>query len=229
MSASDDPLARTTLAREIARRLEQRIMDGNLRPGERVNECHLAKELGTSRAPVREACRLLEHKGLLRSQTNHGCFVSAPSAEEVAELLDIWAELEALAGRKAALRATTADYTRLQALIAQMEQLRKADDVVGYMQINLDFHHAILEAARSPQLTGVYEDVVRKLELARFGRIAAPAGMSRSIAGHRAILKALRARDAEGAAAQVRAHVSSGLDRPSVSSAPSVPQAGDEA
>ncbi|MGR3408557.1 GntR family transcriptional regulator, partial [Roseovarius indicus] len=83
------PLARDALSQRIARMLTDAIVSGKLKPGERVAESVIAREFGVSRAPVREAARLLESAGLLVSHANRGFFVRTIDAEDLDSLYEL--------------------------------------------------------------------------------------------------------------------------------------------
>src|ERR1700704_2227755 len=97
----DEKIA-STVADQIERQLEQLILSGEYAPGAHINENALATRLGVSRAPVREACRMLQRAGLVRIVPNQGAYVHALSLPEIVELFDVRACLGRVPGPQAA-------------------------------------------------------------------------------------------------------------------------------
>jgi DNA-binding GntR family transcriptional regulator len=196
-------LARRTLGPTVAARIEELLFTAQLKPGERINECHLAAELGVSRGPVREALRLLEKHGLVATQPNKGAYVSDFSDDEIAELYDIRATLEGLIGERAAPRI---DAATLAALEADLAAMGDAADSTVYYRLNLGFHHRILAATSSPHLAGIYGGIARKLALRRIAQPAPTESLADSLREHHGIVSALATRDSRLAGEAMSAH-----------------------
>jgi len=200
-----EPIARQVLSARVKDRILQWILEGELAPGSRIVETRVARRLGTSQAPVREALRDLALLGFVEIRPYQGSRVRQPSAGELREAIVVRGELEALAGRLAAPRMTEECLERLEALMAGMaESARRGDPHEQALQ-NTEFHAAIVERASNQSL----ERLWRMLE--PFGRTYITAtlpGIDLCWLGerHRGILDALRARDPEGAAVALRAH-----------------------
>ncbi len=194
---------------EIARMIEA----GELLPGAWVNEAELAAKLGVSRAPVREACRGLEQRGLLHFVVNRGAFVREIGRREAAELYDIRAVLFALAGRLLAPAITEAGLATLTELVAGMEHAAVQGEMEAYYPLNLHFHRAIFELAGNARLLGMYQSCVGELHLFRRHALVTSGRMVQSNEEHAAILAALRAHDAEAASRLMEAHVLEAKER----------------
>src|SRR5262249_29346476 len=188
--------------------IEQLILSGELAAGERVNESELALRFGTSRGPVREALRSLEECRLVRSEKNRGVFVREISVEEADEIYDVREALDALIGRRVAQRATAEQLAALKGLVAEMEQATAGEDVKRYHQLNLRFHDQLVEFAGNARLTETYRLLTKELLLFRLRGLKDGGGFAVSIAEHKAIVKAIGARDAERAARLLRRHAS---------------------
>jgi DNA-binding GntR family transcriptional regulator len=209
-----DPALALTIRREVSlvsiirREIERMIEEGELNPGDWVNEATLASRLSVSRGPVREACRGLEQSGLLRFIVNRGMFVRKIELKEAAELYDLRAALFALAGRTLAPKVTNAQIEVLRDLVDTMDHASAGTgDLAKYYPLNLEYHRTLFEFAGNARLLAVYQSFVQELDLFR-RRALVPAGrMADSNREHRRILEAIAARDAEAASRLMEAHV----------------------
>jgi DNA-binding GntR family transcriptional regulator len=190
----DATISRSVLSDQVKDRLLQGILDGRYPPGARIVETRVARELGTSQAPVREALRDLEALGVVETAAFRGARVRRPSADELLEAFVIRAELESLGARLAIPRLTDEDLETLAGYVGEMR--RSAEDGDYYAEATADaaFHGRIVELAGNATL----ERVWRTLE--PFSRtyitMVVPGVDRRRIADlHAPILAALRLRD----------------------------------
>lgn len=181
------------------------ILTGSLLPGARISEPGLAQELGISRTPVREALQRLAQEGLVELLPGKGARVRVLSAEEVREVYDVRALLEGEAAALAAQNATEAELDRLERLLQVLEALPK-EAYAQQMQVDFDFHTALVEAAHNKTLARIYADLRSSLTLVRsFQQTQSQHPKTRQ--QHQAILSALKARNPAEAAEAARAHV----------------------
>jgi len=200
-----EPVARQVLSARVKDRILQWILEGELAPGSRIVETRVARRLGTSQAPVREALRDLATLGFVEIRPYQGSRVRRPSARELREAIVVRGELEALAGRLAASRIGDACLERLESLMAGMAAAADRNDPHEQALLNTEFHAAIVEVAANRSL----ERLWRMLE--PFGRTyvtASMPGIDLRWLGERhiTIVQALRAHDPEAAAAALREH-----------------------
>ena len=193
------------LSATVKRLVLDRIVQGHYRPGERIVEFKLAKELGVSQSPVREALRELAAVGIVTIHPRRGARVRLPSAKELADVSVVRSEIDALAARLAAPRIPDATLDALEALIEEMLAQLDAGDFSGVTEADVRFHHLIAEASENHALERAFD------QLAPFARtfitLTLPDVDVREIVlQHRPILAALRARDAGAAAEAARAH-----------------------
>jgi DNA-binding GntR family transcriptional regulator len=193
------------LSATVKRLVLDRIVQGHYRPGERIVEFKLAKELGLSQSPVREGLRELAAIGIVTIHPRRGARVRLPSAKELADVSLVRAEVDALAARLAAARISDAALDVLETLVEEMLTRLEAGDFSGVTEADVRFHHLIAEAAENHALQRAFD------QLAPFARtfitLTLPDVDVRGIVlEHRPILEALRARDAERAAEAARAH-----------------------
>ena len=187
--------------------IRELVITGELEPGEQLRQRDLAQRFGVSQTPVREAMRRLESEGLLTCDTHRGFTVVAPDAGRVEENFQIRAALESLGASLAARKIDAAGLARLRALNDQMRAL--ADDDPGYAELNREFHFAVYSCAGSPLLMSL----MRLLWASLRGGPRVLRTHAESARQHDAILDALRAGDAEAAAARTYQHI---MDAPRV-------------
>lgn len=210
-----DP-ADTALGKRVRDDVLARILAGELKPGQRINEPDVASRLGVSRVPVREALRELESSGLVASRKHAGVFVRELSTREVADLYDLRAALDAHAGQRAArlpvparagLCATLEQYT------AAMRDAALTQDLHAYYAANLNFHWALVAAAGNQALAKHYREVVQQLHLSRLKNLSSAASMQASMAEHAQIVDALANADTSRCARLMADHVNSSHSR----------------
>jgi phosphonate utilization transcriptional regulator len=186
--------------------IEKLILAGELAAGERLNESELAIRFGTSRGPVREALRALEECRLVRAEKNRGVFVREISIAEADEIYDIREVLDELIGQRVAQRISAGQLAELKDIVAQMEAATAADDLKRYHALNLAFHDLLVEFAGNERLSETYRLLTKELLLFRLRGLQDGGGFAVSSAEHKAILRAIAARDAERAGRLLRRH-----------------------
>lgn len=199
------PVARNVLSEQVKDRILQWILEGDLAPGSRIIETRVAKELGVSQAPVREALRDLTTLGVVEMKPYRGASVRQPSKTDLVEAMEVRAELEALAARQAATKMTQGCLDELQALIDEMHQLAEAGDAHGHALNNTAFHGTVVRASGNKTLVRTWS----MLEpYARTYVTAMVPGTDLVWLGdrHTAILDALAAGDPDAAAETMRTH-----------------------
>ncbi|MET0701280.1 MAG: GntR family transcriptional regulator [Mycobacterium sp.] len=150
--------------REFIRdRIRDRIADGTYPPGTRLVERDLAAEFAVSRAPVREAVRMLNSEGFVEMLATRGVIVRQLSRTDVEELFDVREALETMAFRKAAERVTKEDVRRLEALARKAEQAIARKDQDTVYACNVEFHDIVPEIARNKVLVGLLEPIESRL------------------------------------------------------------------
>lgn len=187
----------------ISRALAERIIAGDIEPGARLRQDHVADEFGASHVPVREAFRLLEAQGLVLSEPRRGVRVAGFSRDEVREVAEMRAALEVLALRQAGPHLT-------RALLDEAEAVSKAgdraSDVQGWEEANRAFHRLIITPCGMPRLLRTIDDLHSASARFLFSgwRAEWEAPTDRD---HMAILAALRAGEVETAAAVLARHI----------------------
>ncbi|MGH2456386.1 MAG: GntR family transcriptional regulator [Candidatus Limnocylindria bacterium] len=188
-------ISRMVLSDQVKDRLLQAILDGRYPPGARIIETRVARELGTSQAPVREALRDLEALGLVEASAFRGARVRLPSAEELLEAFVVRSQLESLAARLAVGGMTDRHVDEMAGYLGEMRRAARADDAHAEAMADAMFHGRIIELSGNATLHRVW----RQLE--PFSRtyitLVAPGADRHRIADlHQPVLDALRSRDA---------------------------------
>lgn len=176
-------------------------------PGQRLDEAALAGGLGISRTPLREALKILSAEGLLDIRPRRGCYVAEMAQDDLDEIFPIMALLEGEVAREAALKATAADLRRLDQLHAALEKHAAAGDVDRYYEANYVFHDALQQVAGNRWLQHVIGDLRKLLRLSRHRSLRLAGRLQESIDEHRALMAALRARQAETAERVMKGHL----------------------
>lgn len=187
--------------------IREAIIDGRLAPGHRLKEEELARELGISRTPVREALLLLQAEGLVDAEPNRGATVRSHTAEDLDDMYQLRALLEGYAARQAATHISEGGICKLRESCERFDRLRVEDDLRDLVKENLFFHNTILEAAGSERLAAMVRKVI-ELPLVYKSYIWYSADQKLiSEHYHRQIANALEARDPERAELIMREHV----------------------
>jgi len=198
-------VARTVLREQVKEVLLERILRGELKPGDRLVETRIAQELGTSQAPVREALRDLELANLVESEPFRGSRVRHVSDEELLQTFPVRAVLEELAAKGAA-RTAGGDVAVLESEIEAMEAAARTGDVRVQVAHDIVFHRAVAELSGNrpllqawlalgvevPTAFAVYWTYFDPIEIVEF---------------HLPIMEAIRDGDVTRAGAEARAHV----------------------
>lgn len=201
---------RETLATRVASQLSRLILTGRLRPGTKLVEATLARQLGVSRAPLREALKELERFGLVTKWSRRGTRVADLSPRDVKEIYEVKAMIEGLAARLGAERITASELARLKGLYRTMERLALAGDRVGYLTASRRFHQAFIEASGNSRLVQMYEAMRRQIWWLGTMILTQSDRHKTSVKEHQEILNALAARDAKRAEAVTEDHVRRG-------------------
>lgn len=200
-------LVHNSLHEDVAARLRDRIFEGELTPGMFLDEVQLAEQLEISRTPLREALKVLTAEGLVRHEPRRGCFVNEVTEQDLDEIFPVIALLEGRCAYEAALRAGDADLAALETLHDKLSRHAKARRINDYYAANFAIHEAIITLADNRWLRQVITDLRKIVKLARLQQLHAPGRLEQSLSEHLAVFAALKARDAAGAEAAMRTHL----------------------
>ncbi len=191
----------------VAAILRDRIVKGDLAPGDRLVERRLSAELQTSRTPVREALKLLEADGLIEISLHRGAQVAAFRAADARRLFDVISVLESLAARRLAEAITPETLAHLEALHARMLTFHRSGQAMAYFDINTVIHDAIVAACGNPVLEETHRRLIARARRGRFLAITDPARLAQAVGEHETVMAAFRTRDPDAAGAVWEAHL----------------------
>ncbi len=207
-------LQRNSLTSVVQGELERMILSGELAPGDKLTEMTLAARLGVSRGPLREAFRMLEEAGLVRTEKNRGVFVRDIPIDEAIEIFDLRAAMDQMVGRQLARSISAAQVKELRGLVDTMERAVKAGDARDYHLLNLQFHDRLVEMAGNRKLCAIYRKLIKELSLFRRLNLEDRAEvMPVSASEHRGILKAITSGNADAAGRALFDHVMESKER----------------
>lgn len=207
---SAPPLARTALYEEVAELLRSRIFSHELAPGGWIDEQAIAEELGISRTPMREALKVLASEGLVVLKPRRGCYVAQLSEQDLDEVFPIMALLESRCAFEAARKASDEDVARLEVLHQELELFASQGDADRFFAVNDAFHGALQDIAGNGWLKHLIDDTRKVIKLTRRHSLQLEGRVEQSLAEHREIMAALRAKDADLAARRMHDHLLSG-------------------
>ena len=187
--------------------LEREILAGDLPPGERLDESRLAARFGVSRTPVREALLQLASGGLVEMRPRQGAVVAAMTVQQLLQMFEVMAEMEALCARLAARRMTPAERQTLSSLHETCSEPAENGDVDGYYAANRSFHELIYSGAHNAYLEEQTRSLRNRLSSYRRFQLNHPGRIDQSLSEHGDVVAAIVAGDADRAADAMRAHV----------------------
>jgi DNA-binding GntR family transcriptional regulator len=202
-----------SVVNQIERELEGLILRGEYAPGDRINENALAARLGVSRAPVREACRLLQRSGLVDIVPNQGAFVRSLSLHEIVNLFDIRGCLGRLAGEQAAAAISRQQLDQLRTLMMDMDAASREANGARYIELNITFHAHLYEATGNARLAALDAQMGKELRIYRQHGLEFGGGLAVSNIEHRTILDAVERGDCAAAGRELERHILNGRDR----------------
>lgn len=200
-------LQSSSLASAVQQAIEQAILAGQFAPGSKLIEVTLAERLGVSRGPVREAFRMLDEIGLVRTEKNRGVYVRDMSLREAAEIFDVRAALEEMVGRQLAASITPEQLQEINLVLDAMTQAVAAQDANQYHLLNLQFHDRLVEMSGNRRLLDIYRKLIKELSLFRRLSLGSSGVLPLSEQGHRQIVRAIASGNAEAAGRAMAEHV----------------------
>lgn len=195
------------LRESVFNTLRKAILTGELKPGERLMEIHLANKLGVSRTPIREAIRKLELEGLVKIIPRSGAQVAQISEQDLKDVLEIRRSLDILCARLASERITPEEKERLQRNCEHFEQMTMSGDQVEVASADVDFHDVISEAAKNRRLLQILNSLADQMYRYRFEYIKDDLRYQQLVKEHYEICNAIIRGDAQAAAAAAKVHI----------------------
>jgi DNA-binding GntR family transcriptional regulator len=191
------------LSEKVYREIHNMIALHRFEPGLRVNLEKVAREIGVSRTPVREAIRRLEQEGIVKTIPNRGVFMLENPLERAIEMEEARCALDKLAGRLAAIRITKRIVGQLSRCLDKQLQAIELGDLALYSSSDFQFHRLIYEASCNVYLKELFELIMLQMLPARLEIVPILPSL---YVGHQEILEALKERDPDGAEAASARH-----------------------
>lgn len=201
-----DSSPKGSLTFEALTRLRDEIIQGKMRPNERLIAADLAERLNTSRTPIREALQLLEAEQLVVA-AKRGYVVREHTKEEIVEIYEVRAALEGMAARLAAQKTGTSAYKDIEAIGAHRDSLVTSNDRKRIVDLNDEFHSAIFAASGNSRLDRINRSNSQHFFNYRIAELYTKEETKISIKGHALILKAIKNHDADQADSAAQEHV----------------------
>jgi DNA-binding GntR family transcriptional regulator len=203
---TDGELESYSLVELAFNRLSQEILSGRTDPGERLVEEQLTRRLGISRAPLREALRLLAQQGLVEHIPRRGVRVATLSDEDVRELYEVRDVLERHAVQS---RPAGADLSGLRAALDVMRKATETGDRLAIADAHRQFHVSVVALGGNRQLSALYESVLVRIQLymaVNLRREAEVADAADGVHRHERLMTAVERGDADEVLAELSAH-----------------------
>ena len=212
-SPSWAPIVRPALQEEVVARIRRMIDDGSLLPGGRIPERQLCAQLGVSRTPLREAFRILASEGLIELAPRRGATVKKLHAGEIDHMFEVLEALEALAGELACTELSDAALAAIESLHERMMAAYARRDRRRFFEANQEIHERIVAGCGNPILGRVYAGLSGQVRRIRYMPQITEAQWRIAAQEHRAILAALKARNARALARVLRDHLRTKRER----------------
>jgi DNA-binding GntR family transcriptional regulator len=203
------------LSDDVASRLRAAILNGAFTPGERLREEALARALGVSRGPVREALAELERQGLVVINRNRGAVVAQLSRNDLEELYTLRLVIEELAIRRAAEFCEPESNAAIQLRIDEMrDALERGITEQEAAELDLEFHDLIYEAANHRRLKETWTNMRPQIHILLLNRNVADVDFREMlVGGHQELLDGIAQSDPDRAAATLREHLGGSYER----------------
>ena len=198
-----------------AKALEDMIVKGRLKPGQKVKEQEISTRLGISRPPLREAFKILESEGLVRREPRRGVFVSELKDRDIWEIYTLKLALYTLGVTLAMDKITNGEVEKLEKVVVQMEKSTLGDagpDIMKYEELNNLFHEMTANIAGHARLKKIQQSLNNQIKRIAYRSFGDRKHLEMSCKYHRKILDAIKAKDKARAEQLTREHILRGLE-----------------
>lgn len=195
--------------------LEDMIVKGKLKPGQRIKEQDISTRLGISRPPLREAFKILEAEGLIRREPRRGVFVSELKEADIWEIYTLKLALYSLAVTLAVDKMKNGDIEKMEKIVNRMESVVRRSgepDVLKYEELNNLFHETTANIAGHGRLKKIHQSLNNQVKRMAYRSFQDVNHLKESCEYHRRIVEAMKARDRNLAEGLTREHILRGMD-----------------
>jgi len=207
-----NPRSSIPLVQQIADFLTNAIIEGRLKNGQRLVENELQRRFKISRAPIREAFRILEKNGLVVIIPRKGTFVREITRKDIEELFPIRACMEGLAARTAISYLEPKDIKGMRLALSGMSEAARKKDFKSYFGHHLEFHEIFINASKNDTMIGILENLRRQALWFRFSYLWHEENFEYTIRAHGEILDFFVRKDADSAGTLVEKHILIAMD-----------------
>lgn len=200
-------LEQKSVSQQVFEELRHRIVQGQLQPGERLNEARIAQDMGISRAPVREAVQRLRQEGLVTAKPRRGPVVAEITGTDAGHLYRVRCALEELAVRLLIERGSPESFVVLDEAVAAMIAASRANDVAQVVEQDVRFHEALCEYSGNPLLRRIYQTIGAQFRIAVIQDNSRGDRLTEIAMGHAELLDAIRQGDVATAVSRLREHI----------------------
>ena len=201
-----DPIARTSLHTEVTARLRSLIVESQIKPGERVPELEISKELGVSRTPIREALKVLASEGLVDLLPLRGAVVKAFSDKDASDMLEVMGLLENFAAQK----ACQADQKKIDKVLAIHEKMKvmfAKGKRPEYFELNQKIHDSLIALPGNDTLIGLHATLSKRMRRIRFTGNTMQVNWDEAMQEHESMMDALNSKDFSRLAKTMEQHI----------------------
>jgi DNA-binding GntR family transcriptional regulator len=198
----------SNLTQQAYQKIREAIINGELKPGERLVEQRICKEFEVGRSPVREAIRLLQMEGHVDVVPNRGVTITKISIEELKNIYDIVSVLEGFATEQTTQHFTKRELNKLRSVQRELSRVGDTKDYRKYIKLNSQFHDYIVNACENSELSKIIRSLRDKIRRYRYMSIINPDGnLENYIEAHEKILENISKGKAKQAGVEMRKHV----------------------
>jgi len=199
-----------SLSDQLYEYLSNSIIEGKIKPGEKLIENDLSNQFGISRAPIRECFRILESEGLITVKHRKGTFVRELTSKDIEDVFPVRSSLESLAARLAVPNICQKEVKIFDELITKMEEALSSKDIKSFLNLNFAFHRVFIKASNNQLLEKTLRDLGKGLWLRiAFLYYQSPEGLDVSNNMHKKIAKAFQRKDVTSVQRLVEEHIES--------------------
>jgi len=199
-------IQKQNISEELVKYIKQQIITGELNPGDRIVETKLARELGVSQTPVREAIRHLHGEGIITIVPNKGPMVRTLDMKDVFEIYSVRSMLEGLAIRLATQHATDEQIAELESFYEQMKQKLNDDSVPFLLHDSTHIHKTIIDMSGHSRVISMYQSISFQISLVN-RLLGTKSTKQKEVDQHLELIEALKKRDPDQAELTMRKHI----------------------
>ncbi len=207
MRSAHDEESYLPLSEVVYRRLRRAIVRGELTQGSTVSDTELAARLSVSKTPVRQALARLAQEGLVLRTPHKGAVVTSLSRADLEEIYQLRMHLEGLAARMAAERLTDEHAKELTAILDELEVATTARDAASLRRSYPRLHQAIWRSSETRRLPAILVSLQDYVEMSRYRPLLEPSGFEVGFEEHARVVRAIVARDPNGAQQAMSEHI----------------------